>query len=682
MSVVEVRIHGVSGTPPDAMLATDPVLVEERAGGDIGVYRPPVARQDLRAYRWSSLTSGSWKAAFWIALLPFMLCNVAGFALPKMGRRRTWMAVTVVRLCGIGLTMILALVTAQGFIDVGSYQYLHGRLGRLGATSSVALGALVASGFLAMLWGKLSRSGAPPVPVAAGDPAGRHPLTDRRMWEAYRFETDLRSLHLAVALGSIGWVAYDVLIGLEANLPGWLVAGWRWVVPATLGCAIAATLAGRPRWWGRIAVMGVGAALCVMALVAAFGDAGVEPVDLTLSKMEMSLTVAALTALVMILTGVTATAGTNGNGFAAPALIAIAGASGASVGAALIQIGARATGAVPPHWIENLAVGYLSGILTIGVVTALFLLVMTPAAGDRAVVRLFTAVRRLRHRLHLVLITVLVVTASITVGFVGDRFDLWEFAIPAIVPSGLATGLVTLVAVWCLRLGLKKTAWILVAGSVVVTVLAVGGLLDREGVLGWSFTGYQATAVAVTVVLPLGLMFGRMLGAVRDRDQRRGLAVAWDVGSFFPRWHHPFAPPAYGAQAVTDLADYLTRERRGEAAVIVAPHSQGTVVAVAALALLGDLGGDIALLTYGSPVGSLYRRFFPGLFDDIVENLGGLEDRWVNLFRCDDPIAGPIGGTMDRPPLDDPAGRVHAAYWFEPEYVDAIHRLRRLIQTG
>lgn len=678
MSAIEVRIHGVSGTPPDAMLATDPVIIEQRAGGDIVVYRPPATRTDLRAYRWSSLTSGSWKAAFWIALLPFMLCNVAGFALPQMSERRHRLGIALVRLAGMALTMVFALVTAQGFIDAGAYQYLHVSRRLLEATVAVALGALAAAGFMILLWVKLSRAGRPDGPAMGGDPTTLR-LGDREMWSHFRIEEDLRSVHLGVALAAVGWVTYDVLSGLEASIPGLVAVVWRWLIPGGLAVTMTVVVGGRTgRWVGGIPLV-VGMTLVWLVVAGALVDAGVDPGDLTLAQMEMSLTVAVLTILIVALTAVTLAPGRTGSGVAAPALLTMAGASGASVGAALIHMSVSATGGVAPHWIGNLAVGYLTGLLIVTDVILILAVSLTSAGAEPAMVRLFTALRRIRHRLHLVLVAVLVSTAVITAGFVGGRFGLWEFSIPEEVPISLAVvGLVTL-AVWCLRLRARRLALGVVVGSVVVTGMAGRGLLDRDGVFGWSFAGYQATAVTVTVVLPLLLIGGRMIGALRDKDQRRGLAVAWDVGSFFPRRYHPFAPPGYGAQAVTDLADYLTRERAGEAAVIVAPHSQGTVVAVAALALLDDLGGDIALLTYGSPVGSLYRRFFPNLFDDIAGRLEGLEDRWINLFRCDDPIAGPIGGKMDAPPLPDPHRRVHGGYWLEPEYEAAINRMHDLI---
>src|ERR1700710_2260805 len=95
---VELRIHGVSGTPPEAMLRTgiDDELaatdVEQVAGDALtGFYRVKAAKHDpdpdhvLEAYNWGQLTSGTWKKSLWLLLVPFGLLNAAHFMLPKFG---------------------------------------------------------------------------------------------------------------------------------------------------------------------------------------------------------------------------------------------------------------------------------------------------------------------------------------------------------------------------------------------------------------------------------------------------------------------------------------------------------------------------------------------------------------------------------------------------------------------
>lgn len=682
MDVTEVRIHGVSGTPPDAMLATDPVVLESRQNGHIQVYAPVSVPAGVRAYRWSSLTSGSVWSALWLALLPFMLCNVAGFSLPVLppGRRR--LAGALLRTAGFALTVMFSLITAQGFIDVGAYQYLHRRMEWLTAPVGVGLGGLAAAGLIILGWVELSRGGTAGTTDTGGSPDFLR-LGEVRFWSRHKIEDDLRLVHLAVALLAIASIGFDSFEQIGADLPpvaGWLLAAVAAVVAIAAGMVVTGRSAGRLPRLSLYAAAGLWVAI---ALFAATRQASPTPgpSDLTLSRHPIGWTVAAYGLLTIGLLVVNLTAADRTNAVTAPALLTIAGASGASVGAALIQVSATATDGIPPTWIGSLAAGYLSGILLIAAVTLGMALLLAGRSSEEAN-RLWETVRRLRDRLAVVLWTVVGTTALLTVGFIGGRFGWWDFEVPALIPTTLATFDLALLTTFLIRVGKRRGAVLALAGSLLAAWAASRGLLDRRGALDWSFDGYEATATTLTILVPLGLVVGRVVGALRNSDQRRGLAVAWDVGSFFPRRHHPFAPPSYGATAVTDLAEFVTEQSTRTGAVIVAPHSQGSVIAVAALMLQGNPPPGVALLTFGSPVGSLYRRFFPVWFGDMTDLESALADRWVNLFRIDDPIAGPIGGGMDWPAMSDPHHRVHGFYWLEETYLMAVADLSGRLQSG
>src|ERR1700759_3090008 len=86
--VTEIRVHGVGGTPPDALLDD---LSPQQVGGDrvAGFYRTADlesttvgasgAKRHVEAYSWGGLTSRSGTRVLWLLLLPFLLANLAGW---------------------------------------------------------------------------------------------------------------------------------------------------------------------------------------------------------------------------------------------------------------------------------------------------------------------------------------------------------------------------------------------------------------------------------------------------------------------------------------------------------------------------------------------------------------------------------------------------------------------------
>src|SRR6478752_3242670 len=112
---VELRVHGVSGTPAEDMLDR-PLIVQVAGDGEAGFYRPRTeygatlgpGGARLEAYRWGNLTSGAAARAFWLLLLPFTLANVSMWLRPPaigMGRRITH---GLVRLFALTLSATLA----------------------------------------------------------------------------------------------------------------------------------------------------------------------------------------------------------------------------------------------------------------------------------------------------------------------------------------------------------------------------------------------------------------------------------------------------------------------------------------------------------------------------------------------------------------------------------------------
>jgi pimeloyl-ACP methyl ester carboxylesterase len=141
------------------------------------------------------------------------------------------------------------------------------------------------------------------------------------------------------------------------------------------------------------------------------------------------------------------------------------------------------------------------------------------------------------------------------------------------------------------------------------------------------------------------LLAGR--GAVLRPGARRVANVVWDVIAFWPRAAHPMAPPPYSQRAVRDFADRITwhLEHGGAERLLVAGHSQGSLISVAALLRVPQQHyGRIALITHGSQLQHAYSRAFPGYVNAPLLRwlLRTLDGRWLNLYRDTDPVGGPV----------------------------------------
>jgi len=148
-------------------------------------------------------------------------------------------------------------------------------------------------------------------------------------------------------------------------------------------------------------------------------------------------------------------------------------------------------------------------------------------------------------------------------------------------------------------------------------------------------------------------------GAFKDSGLRRGINVVWDVFSFWPHTVHPFCPRPYSRWTVVELRNRVRFHLGGRGGVpgpapdvpggapevVVCAHSQGSVIAFAAIMLLTPQErARVALLTCGSQLRVIYPRAFPAYFnlDAVRWMFGALAGRWINLYRSTDPLAGPV----------------------------------------
>lgn len=755
-SFSELRVHGVAATPAASILglAARPTDPQPDACGNrlpdaqVQIYdAAPVAR-GVRAFSWSSLTSGSARTALWLLLLPYMLANVAGWAMLPLERCRAtepppdplparphvvcWVALFV-RLAGMLVTAIYVVGLLLIVVDLVGYQWgarLHDY--RFGPAAGIAATGLVL-GLLFYRTRVRPRPDAPdPWTEDFEDPVG-YAWLDRgqdEMWNSPGIIARLHRLHLGFAFGlaallamwalhetSIAWGPEDTALKLYAAAATLLPV----VLVILVSLSDGRDLRGITRWTRRVAPLaGIAAAAAVAIRFATidFREAGV----LSLRVFRIAGVPLAVTLLVLVAAAViVAWAGRDRaeqrtprlSSCNLPALLL----TGATV-AAIFVVGlatqvARLLGEreCRRELVEGCKpdVGFLIDWVSVGFTLMLSVLVVALAvrfalawkATEAGPQRMMRIVSRVTENVSVILamlagIGAAGVVVTIVVGAPGGfgpvDLPLWASA-PSVVVLVGAVGLAALVFLWKLR-------WKgLVVAAAVGVWLAAADKPVQVADIALPPPDFRAFAATIAFTIPMGFVVGRLIGGLRNVKTRETVAIAWDLGNFWPRWFHPLAPPTYADVAVTALKKAMDdRLKKGET-VLLAPHSQGTIISAASVAGSDAPTERLAYLTYGSPLSRLYAQVFPGvftreLFAQICARLTtGGAIRWRNLYRPTDPIGAPVVAIPPGIParlrdatrpidveVDATCGQTHSDYPQEPKY--DIARAELLEMTG
>ena len=605
-----------------------PVAVDDRFDTDPAtVFRPEDGDGRLLAYRWASQTSGTAASALWLLLVPYMLLNLAGWALPPTTDRRHRLAVAAVRIAGLALTLVFSLVTAIGVIGVGAFQVV-----RESASWSLALtlGVATAAIVMAVLWFSTTRAD-----------------------EARNDRPYLRAPHIAMAL----WGVWATAVTAAAEASGSAnPIGTMWVLPVALAVLTAAAslwhgLEGLTRIFGRVAI---GAALLLLVSVVVRPLDTVEGLPDVLGTLggPMRGAVLAYAGAAVAVTFLAWSGTHRDSGPAVGSLLALAGATGAAVGAGVVVLSGWIFDVTPAASLGVLAEAFTAGGLCMTAFAAFHMWThLEPAHDPRE--RLFRTLVSVRDDVRPLLLALPIITLAVGALALGRFDDVLPWLAAGVGPIAVAAA-----AGIGFRLGFRAVpTTLLIAGGAII------GAVVTDGV------SFRTVAVAGTLIVPAIAVGARIAGAWGDPDRRRILAIPWDIGSFFSRRFHPFAPPTYRDVVERDLQTVL-HQLRPAGPVVVSAHSQGSIVAAAALDSLR--GTDFRLLTHGSPLATLYMRFFPVSFP--ADTPARIAVRpWINLWRPTDPIGGAVRGADDRR-IEDTHLRVHGGYWLhdEAEYRRAV----------
>ncbi|MEU4531762.1 hypothetical protein AB0F49_26385 [Micromonospora ureilytica] len=658
--IVELRVHGVSGAGADQVL--DRPYVHQVAGDRSGgFYRPRPGYPDstgtdgvtLEAYRWSDLPSGTAvRTLSLVFLLPFMLCNVALWMRPA-DRRAKHTILALCRLLALTLTALYVLSIVGVALDLiawrcmGTPSCLAGRswLSWLGGhPTGLRLGvlALVPVAAIGLLWWLGARPGhsfdAFRTPL--GPPASKHQLSAVGQWDGEPLVGRLRSVHVAAAFATLSgslltarasqhrsWVMVILLTATGAVLLACLVLVS--VVPSIDRTDPSPRVDGVFRGLRTIAC-GVTMLVIVHVVIspAPWPQGGALPgygAIVAWLFVSQTVLVAVLAALVIWRRG----GGQRRSplrALGAPVFLTISAGLAVAFSAELVyrvadlldREGTTADGleTSPPlayKWaIFGFFLAVVIALLVAGLLTRLtrrgrrraaraIVAADFPDAPPQAAARL----RRVEHA---------VARARFT-----ERLEPLAVVYAALAALGLATSVLGLVQ--------------LLPGDVAQRYVGV-----PEGMVNFLIGSGSYVIAAILLGLVVGGIF-----AYRTAQFRRYVGVLWDLGTFWPRAAHPFAPPCYAERAVPELAKRITYLVEQGHCVLLAGHSHGSVLlAATVLQLPTRITDRVALLTYGSPLGRLYSRLFPAYADEpalreIGERVGW---RWINLWRDTDPIGG------------------------------------------
>ncbi|AVH60350.1 MULTISPECIES: hypothetical protein [Streptomyces] len=734
---LELLVHGVGGTTPEEML-NDPRTVRITGDTTAAVYRraddvhAETRPDDYRggpvreAYVWSNLTSGNGTRALWLLLLPFMVVNLAHWMRPTTrGRKRTIRLYgLLVRLAGVTLTVLLVAAVCEVALDLAAWQCAgtracareHTWLSFLSPSGSddgwwsqpgrrLALACLVPAALTGLLWYLSHRTWSAyesQQPMSRGaepdDETGRTGLGRPGFWYGRRLVARLRAAHTAA-----GFLTVAAAVGTSAarydRAPGGpaVLDALGWLLDATLVVGAAVVLwvvcrRGRSenrldqeldrtlvRWLPLGAIV-----LLILTLVYAgwsrpdWHSAGRLPGDMTFGGIALvqGLLVIALGVVAHILYRALPNTRTALRGLAGPAVAMLACALGGVMSGGVSQRvadwldGTRQSIPGPPVLLTWQA----SAIPPL-------LLVLVVLIG-----RLAWRTWNLRRR----------EMSTVKADYKGEAKDT---ARTRRIASTRAVAALTDRAP--LMVGVISSVTLLLGTG------ALAGALATEDPPGEAARGtYAFVRGAAETAEALGswlIGFGFILfvtwgrRAYKDPAARRTIGILWDVGTFWPRAAHPFAPPCYAERAVPDLTWRMaTWTRATGGRLVVSGHSQGSVLAAAAAwQLKPSERKRVALLTYGSPLERLYGRWFPAHFGTAaLTSLHREVACWRNLYRLTDPIGGPVrlpgdcGPQVDSEPFKDPLahGRTerqplpapilgHSDYQADPAFAEERERL-------
>jgi hypothetical protein len=775
--VTEVRVHGVGGTPPEAILGD---LAPEQVSGDAiaGFYRSSDHRasagdrqacldadRHVEVYSWGGLTSRSKVRVLWLVLLPFLLGNLAGWMCSASTRKSAWrfrLHRLAAGLGGLALSVNAVLIAVMISADVFAYQTVRAGLAAhqwwLAPLSwhfiagyparQVMIGVLVPVLFVLALVGLASRTwryeAVPPPYRVDAKPKGKarmvtaaalkNGLADDEFWDGENSVRLITGVHVAVAGGFLAIVLEVTTRALTAAPPhaiglGWVAAGLGAAAVAvgagyigldalstppadgtagspTAGTAVAEWLSGRVRY---LLVPGI-AALIAAGLFAWLQRGGPVRQSADLPGMAsvsgwtaLAIVAIVAVALVSALAGLPGSKGTLAGGSWVTLMLAFGLLNTLLLGAQIWV--AHLVGPVTSDAADALSGTpgkiYLPYVITSGIPLIVWAAVVAVLAfGVTDGVRWLLA----RHLTDDTAGEYRKQAAAFRDPLTGPREYWYWSGLTPFPPPADKTGDPGNGKNWEKKIARAQflgraphdATWLLwgIIAAQLATALCV-----------WQFRIQPPVVIRNIGITIAGLVLPALMAFVysawNDPTRRRTIGVLWDVGTFWPRSYHPLSPPCYTERAVPELQRRMWWLHDNEGQVLLVAHSQGAVLATAALVQPGCRPKDDhpALITFGSPVCKLYSWGFPAYVGSELliplEPAGtGRLNAWRNFYYPTDPIGGPVAPGLSAAgsdPVDTefldpaecyyvygqapPSAQGHSGYWSDPRVWSVINHV-------
>jgi hypothetical protein len=688
--VTELRVHGVGGSPPDAILGD---LAPEQVMGDstAGFYRSSdhqasdkdrAAGRDVgrhvEVFSWGGLTSASKIRVLWLALLPFLFANLAGWMCPPGTRAsagRFRLHRLAAGLCALALTVNAALIAVMISADVNAYQTERAGVARNQwwltplrwgfiaghPARQVTFGVLVvvlfvlALVFLAMrTWRYESvrppyrvQDGQKAVPRKAAADTLVNGLADQEFWDGGGTVRLITWLHVAVVGGFLAIALGVTVRALAGGSPHAGALGWAGVTLGAVTIALAVAYVcvdaldtppmdvpdAKPTM-GAFAEKLRGAVVYLLApaitgLICSGWFAWVQPGKPSVRAADLpgmasvtgwtalGITVAVGIALLSMLIGLRGSKGTLAGGSWVTLMLGFGTLNIFLLGAEIWV--AHLVGPVTSDPAKALSAQpgqiYLPNAITSGMPLLVWALVL---AG-----LVFAAVEIVRWlRTDRLLTSMTEQYQQRAGGFetgLSQKLDVWYSAGLALPQPGGAPGKPADDKNWQRKIARVQFLARAPHDAVWLLWLIVIGQLIMV-VCVWQSHIQPPPLIrnaGITLAgLALPALAAFLYAAWSDPAKRRTIGVLWDVGTFWPRSYHPLSPPCYTERAIPDLQRRMWWLHDNEGRVVLVTHSQGTILGAAALVQTDCRpdGDRPALITFGSPLLKLYGWAFPAYF--------------------------------------------------------------------